>query len=200
MHGGLLYLAFCLSVCLSVCLWLDHNSYWTILYKLDSKPPPESKPLLESKPPLQCISNGQVCHRDPLFESKPRAYYPDYTVFWKGLIVADSSRVKMLGQLRDLANYISTIRPRKLYSMDDERSGVQKLCPTRKNTRILTFFLFFPLTSMASEEGQNNLTFIFTQSVNAMSDEKKKVAIRFFLFFIFSSDNGKLPPVGARHT
>ena len=53
----------------------------TILYKLESKPPPESKPLLESKPPLQCISDGQVCHRDPLFESKPRAYYPDYTVY-----------------------------------------------------------------------------------------------------------------------
>ena len=44
------------------------------------KPPLESKPILESKSPLQCISNGQACHWDPLFESKPRAYYPDYTV------------------------------------------------------------------------------------------------------------------------
>ncbi len=59
------------GLCLVTWLW----------YKLESKPPRESKPLLESKPPSQCISNGQVCHRDLPFESKPGAYYPDYTVF-----------------------------------------------------------------------------------------------------------------------
>ena len=35
---------------------------------------------------LQCISNGQVCHLDILFESKPRAYnsirIPDHTVLF----------------------------------------------------------------------------------------------------------------------
>ena len=63
----------------------ENSIFEGILYKLESKPPPESKPLLESKPSLQCISNGQVYHREPLFESKPRAYYPDYTVIRKGL-------------------------------------------------------------------------------------------------------------------
>ena len=48
---------------------IDNNIVPRALYKL------------ESKPPFQCISNGQVCHQDPLFESKPRACYQDYTGF-----------------------------------------------------------------------------------------------------------------------
>ncbi len=51
------------------------SQFTALLYNMESKPP-QSK----VNPPLQSISNGQVRRRDPLFESKPRAYYPDYTV------------------------------------------------------------------------------------------------------------------------
>ncbi len=37
-----------------------------VLYKLESNPHPESK-----HPPLQCISNEQVCHRDPYPKVSP---------------------------------------------------------------------------------------------------------------------------------
>ncbi len=37
-------------------------------------------PSWKVSPPLQCISNGQVCHRGHIFKSKLRANYPDYTI------------------------------------------------------------------------------------------------------------------------
>ncbi len=42
-----------------------------LLYNLESKPLLECKPPWKVSPPtLQCISDEQVCRRDPLFESK----------------------------------------------------------------------------------------------------------------------------------
>ncbi len=86
------------------------------------------------------------------------------------------------------------VRPQKLYSTDDEHSVGLILCPMRKKIQGFWLFIFFSLRH------DNYLTFIFTigkfyvMNLWNISDE---VCLN---FFIFSSDNGELPPVGARHT
>ena len=54
----------------AVYFYCMHNTL--ILFHLESMPPPESKPPPSKVcPHSQSISNGQVCRRDPLFESNP---------------------------------------------------------------------------------------------------------------------------------
>ncbi len=51
-----------------MCEEIKYQEY-CIIWK--ESPLPKVRTPLKVSPPLQCISNGQVCHRDILFESKP---------------------------------------------------------------------------------------------------------------------------------
>ena len=61
---------------LSNCIWILREKLIEVLYSLDSKPPPESKP-----PVYNAFLIEKSFKENPFSKVSPWAYYPDYTAF-----------------------------------------------------------------------------------------------------------------------